>query len=454
MPDTAALLPRNATARAEAVVPERTAATAPSPPPALVAAKELAADVAPFSVAQAHGARIIDATGRSFIDLNMGHGALLLGHGAAAIKDALAAQLERGWQHGFHHAARDELVDLISAVGATNEKVTLCDTSSDATMLALRAARAFTGRPRVALFAGAHHGLHDAALMTRRAWLEIPANDALPTADAHLGAGVPAELKAGVGVLPFGADAALDLIQRHRRELAAVMVEPCPDNALSTGHGPWLRALQATCREAGVVFILDETLTGFRLRFGGAQEAFDLAPDLTIYGGALGGGLPLAAIAGRREIMDVFAGAPAEKAVFSGSVHAGNPLSVAAALAFLRVLSDHRDTVYTQLNGAAATLAVNFNSEAKALGLHARMRVAGSMFRIDFGARAAHGTPAPHLGEREQSFYRRLFDRNILVHASMRCFFSTAHTVGDLAALTSAMTEGLRLLAEEATFPR
>lgn len=392
-----------------------------------------------FIVDHALGARVFSGD-RSYIDLCMGYGALLLGHGAATVKDALQRQLEAGWMYGFAHARVDELAALIRAAGPANEQIALCNSESDATLLALRAARAHTGRERIAVFAGAHHGLHDFALIT-----DVPAamTGGAAASDggrkAHVGAGILAAMDQFVIVLPYGDDAALGWVRAYSGQLAAVIVEPVASHAPGLEHGAWLQQLQNACRAGGTCFVLDEAVTGFRLCYGGAQELFGLEPDLVTYGNVMGGGLPIGAIAGRAEIMAAFGADAREDRIFSGSAHAGNPLSVAAAVAVLDVLNIHRDTVYPQLNDAAAKLAVRFNDDASRLGASAHLAYAGSVLRVMF---TDDGRDA-RSGAVENAFYRGLFERRIVAHASKRCFLSTAHTVGDITELSTALADSL-----------
>jgi glutamate-1-semialdehyde aminotransferase len=447
MPDQAAMMPRLAPSHDGA----STARAAPDPqhgpvaPPSADGAGrlvpqrlDLAAGDGPFAVSRAVGATVFDAAGTPYLDLCMGHGALLLGHGAAAVKDAVRRQLDDGWLYGFAHAGAARLAELIAAAGPANERVALCTSESDATLVALRAARATTGRDGVVLFAGSHHGLHDAALVTALPMQAPSANDAVVQRKVHIGAGVPVTVDATVDILPYGGEQVFDWIRRRRDRLAAVMVEGVPSGRPTLTHGPWLRTLQSVCRDSGVVMILDETLSGFRLGFGGAQEAFGLHPDLVTYGHALGGGLPLGAVAGRASVMSAFDGPEPHARIFAGDTHAGNPLSVAAATAVLEVLSASREFVYPQLAAAAAALTGAFTTAAAAHGLAAGAEAAGSLFRLHFGPPADAKTQAL-----ERAFYAALFERKVIVHAAKRCFLSTAHTVADIAALATAFSDSL-----------
>lgn len=408
-----------------------------SGPCAFRPAYEVAGGPEHFLVSRANGAYLFDPAGEQYIDLCMGYGALVLGHNAAAVKEALRQQLDQGWMFGFAHAQLETLAALICAAGAANARAVICNSESDATLLALRAARAFTGRDRIAVFAGAHHGLHDFALVT-----EAPRRGAANDGGrkAHVGAGIPGAVDDYVCVLPYGETAALEWVRAYGGQLAAVIVEPLSSQAPSLAHGAWLRELQAMCRATGACFVLDEAMTGFRLAFGGAQECFGLAPDLVTYGIAMGGGLPIGAVAGQTAVMAAFDTTERDRRVFSGAPHAGNPLSAAAAVAVLSLLADHGHTVFPKLNDAATTLTDAFNEAAVALDAPARMSTAGSMFRILFDGLSREERSA----RLERGFYRALFQRKVVVHASKRCFLSTAHTVADITTLSTALIDSLK----------
>ena len=328
-----------------------------------------------------------------------------------------------------------------------NERVMLCTSESDPT---LRAARAHTGRDLIAVFSHAAHGLHDDALVTAQFAQAPAANDATLHRKVHIGAGVPASVDENVMVLPYGREQALDMIHSSRHKPAAVIVEPIPSARLSLTHGPRLSRLQQACRTSGVLLILDETFSGFRLCYGGAQEFFDLSPDLVTYGNTMGGGLSIGAVAWRTGIMSVLGGGNPQQRVFCGTTHAGNPLSAAAAVAVLNLLSLHRETVYPQLHEAASNIAEAFNSAAEKLGHGARIETAGSIFHIQFdrnvSGEATLKRERADQRQMEQEFYRHLLDKRVIVHASEHCFLSTAHTVADIGEISAAMIESLHLI--------
>jgi glutamate-1-semialdehyde aminotransferase len=387
------------------VLPE-TAATAPT-----------AAAVRLF-VKTSAGARITDVDGTSFIDVGLGDGALVLGHAHPSVQQAIVAQSMRGWHFDLPADGQLELARLIQAAGAANERVALCNSSDDAVAYAIGAARAFTGKCLIATFTGLH-------------------GNSIPDADDTTAGALST-------VLPYGHPAALDQIRRRHHELAAVIVEPVRSGDPNLDRATWLHGLIATCREAGVVAILDERQTGFRLAYGGAQELLGLLPDLVIYGKAVGGGLPLGAVAGRADVM----GSTRE----TSRPLSANPLSVTAGTAALGHLHTHRATLYPALNEAGRTLAEHFNAFAQTHHMPVVMRCAGSIFRIVFANTVKTPEWAATFRAAEAAFNVLVLNRGVLMLTSQRGFLSTAHSGADLDDVLRAFTESLRDVRDDGLF--
>lgn len=403
------------------------------------------------------GAFVVDLDGNCFVDLSMGFGAQLLGHAVPVIQEALMAQASRGWHAGLVTERQLELAHHIQAASAANERVAFCNSGSDATAYAMRAARAFTGRDLIGVFAGSNHGHHDygiageeppraghgiaeaAGSLFGRPW----------TRRAHRHAGVPQAVADSTVNLTYGHAAVFDQIRRRRRDLAAVIVEPVRALAPSTDHGPWLRELANVCGETGVLLILDERLTGFRLSYGGAQERFSVMPDLAVYGEVIGGGLPLGAVAGRADILSHMAGRemPGRAGTEGAS---GNILSIAAGTAALNHLAARRGTLYPALDEKGRLLADAFNTFAVTHALPVRMKLAGSIFRIQFTR--ADGLSAGGYPAAEAAFYTLALSKGVLVHASRLGFLSGAHTTGDIAQVVTAFHEALSDVASDGLF--
>lgn len=400
------------------------------------------------------GAFVVDLDGNCFIDLSMGFGAQLLGHTCPVIQEAIATQAARGWHGGLVNEKQLELARLIQAASAANERVVFRNSGSDATAYAMRAARAFTGRDLVGVFAGSNHGHHDYGI----AGEEPPRTHHAAEAGSLFGrpwvrrqqrhAGVPQAIADSTMSMTYGHSSVFDQIRRRRRDLAAVIVEPVRALDPSTDHGPWLRELANVCGETGVLLILDERLTGFRLAYGGAQERFGVMPDLVAYGEVIGGGLPLGAVAGRADILSHMAAREAPGCTGTDAGASGNILSVAAGTAALTHLAARRGTLYPTLDEKGRLLAEAFNAFAAEHKLPAKMKIAGSIFRIQFArADGASGYPTA-----EAAFYTLALNKGVLVHASRLGFLSGAHTTGDLARVITAFHEALADVASDGLF--
>lgn len=357
-----------------------------------------------IKIATALGSRVFDTAGRAYIDLCMGHGSLLLGHNAAPIKQAVQKQLDASWVHGYEHDLTDRVATMISALGPANERTRFCSSETEAITLAIAASRLTTGRQRVVSFTPLAHG-----------------------ADSNI------VLRSG-----YGTTEALERLKVDGTSVAAVIVEPVPTDRPGLTHGAWLQSMQSLCNDIGAMLILNETTSGFRIAYGGAQEFFKLRPDLVIYGNALGGGMPIGVLSGRTAVMSIFGGGTTPPRVFCSSTHAGNPLSAAAAEAVLQSLAMHRETVYPQLRNSAETIRTAFNNAATQRGVNARLYQAGSFFRIVWDDDITQ--PAVQsLGW--MRFRREVMDRHVMIHRDGRCFLSTAHTVADIGAVANAFAE-------------
>ena len=287
------------------------------------------------------GAYLVDHSGRELVDYLLSSGPLILGHNHPHVVEAIHRQLELGTT--FHLASEpalalaERVIDLVPCA----EQLRYCSTGSEATMFALRLARAATGRDAVLKFEGAFHGNHDAALMS----LTPTRPSAFPHPERS-STGIPAAAEADVLIAPFNDLATAErIVSGHADRLAAIIVEPV-QRVIPPAPG-FLEGLRALCDRYGIVLVFDEVVTGFRLAPGGAQERFGVIPDVCALGKILGGGLPLAAVAGSIAVMQTAAGTGSTAAYVSGTL-SGNPLAAAAGLATLDVLQ--QPDTYTRLD--------------------------------------------------------------------------------------------------------
>lgn len=402
----------------------------------------------PIFIDRGEGPWVYDADGNRYLDTSVGFGLHMLGHRHPEVAAAIKARTELGWMFGIHTTAQMKLASLLHEASPCAERVVFCNTGSEATMYAMRAARGFSGRERIALFDGCYHGAHDYGM-----WITDPGSPREAPGKLPMGHGIPRALGDLVTLLPYRDAAAFDLIRQQADELALVMVEGVQSSNPQPAAGEFLRELATVCRDAGVLFAIDEVITGFRLAYGGAQERFGVVPDLATYGKVLGGGLPVGAITGRAEVMDVFTGLAAERGVFSGGTFSGNPLTMEAGAAAVTHLRDHPD-IYERLDAAGDRLAGAVNGYCETHRIPAQMKHVGSMFHLFFqhepidsmrDVRRA-GSAA------EKAFYLHALNRGVLVPGTQRAFLSAAHGDAEVDMLIDVFQDSLADVQAEGLF--
>lgn len=397
---------------------------------------------------QASGASIIDADGNSYIDMIMGFGAHVLGHRPSTVESAVARQLERGWHFGLNNELQGEHAHRLARIGFGDQsKVLYCGSGSEATAYAFRVARAFTGRDGIAVFDGSYHGSNDYALA--RADMSSSPHD---PAVALFGAGVPDVVRTETMLaLPFRDERAFALIDRHASNLAAVIVQPVQNNLPRLDTGWFLEGLRAACDKHGVLLIFDEVVTGLRIGYRGAQGFFGVAPDLTCYGKAIGGGLPVGALAGRPEIMALFPRKNTEGGVFSSGTFNANPLTMAAGIAAIDTLHSLQDTLYADLAGKSGRLAARVNEYAQERQLAVQMMNAGSMLYLGFERSVpnnAWGRKAAS-ADATEDFFLHMLSRGVLMPANRMTLLSAAHSDEQVDSVGDAIVQSLEELRED-----
>jgi glutamate-1-semialdehyde 2,1-aminomutase len=328
----------------------------------------------PIFVQKGEGCQIIDADGNRYTDYVGSWGPMILGHIHPEIKAAIAEALESGTSFGIPTWREVDLAEKIVSSVPSIEQVRLVNSGTEATMSAIRLARGYTGRKKIIKFDGCYHGHADSFL--------VKAGSGVATLGIPGSPGVPEEVVANTLAIPFNDLRALEsTLERDGDAIAAVIVEPVPANmGVVPPRDDFLPTLRELTQEKGIVLIFDEVITGFRLALGGAQERFGVMPDLTCLGKIIGGGLPVGAYGGRREIMSKIA---PEGPVYQAGTLSGNPLATAAGRATLEVLS--RPGVYEVLEERAEALERGLTELAGRYAVACCVQRVGSMMTGFFG---------------------------------------------------------------------
>jgi len=372
----------------------------------------------PF-VVRGQGSHIVDADGKEYVDYVCSWGPLLLGHRHPEIVEALNRALETGISFGIPTEGEVELAEAICEAVPSIEMVRLVNSGTEATMSALRLARAATGRDLIVKFEGCYHGHVDSLL--------AKAGSGVATLGIPDTAGVPQSFAATTVTLPFNNVQALaECFDVYKDKIAAVIVEPVVGNMGCVPPAPgFLQALRETTARNGALLIFDEVMTGFRVAYGGAQELYGIRPDLTTLGKVLGGGLPIGAYGGRRDLMSMVA---PSGPVYQAGTLSGNPLAVSAGLAMLRYLKSHPE-VYTQLEARTARLAAAAPSSIT-------VNRVGSMFTFFFTSEPVTDFDSAMKSDRARfaEFHRWMLERGFYLPPSQfeAAFVSAAHTEEDI----------------------
>jgi glutamate-1-semialdehyde 2,1-aminomutase len=395
----------------------------------------------PPVIAYGAGPRIYDVDGREYIDYVCAYGPLILGHAPAAVAAVLGEAATRGTAYGATSELEVELASRICEALPSIEMVRFVNSGTEATMSALRLARAFTGRSKIIKFEGGYHGHADGLLVqagSGQATLSLPDSP-----------GVPASFAAETMVAPYNDLAAVrTLFEANGDGIAAVIVEPVAANMGVVLSAPgFLEGLRALTSEHGALLVFDEIITGFRLTYGGAQTVFGVRPDLTCLGKIIGGGLPVGAYGGRREIMEMVA--PLGPVYQAGTL-SGNPLAMAAGIVTLDELARAGEAGYQRLEIAAIYLEDGLRRAAEAVEAPVRLNRAGSILTMFFsGEDVTDFTSAKRCDtERFAAYFRGMLSRGVFLAPSQyeAMFVSMVHGNAEIEATIEAAGEALAAL--------
>lgn len=329
----------------------------------------------PLFIEKAQGSALFDADGNRYIDYVGSWGPMIVGHSHPKVVEAIRTAAGRGTSYGAPTALEIELAEQVCAAFANIESVRMVSSGTEATMSAIRLARGFTGRDKILKFEGCYHGHADSLL--------VAAGSGVATFGIPASPGVPADFAKHTLTAPYNDLAAVKaLVDEHKADLAAIILEPIAGNMGCIPPQPgFLEGLRQLCDAHGVLLIIDEVMTGFRVAYGGAQQLYGVHGDLVCLGKIIGGGLPVGAFGGRRDIMQRLA---PDGDVYQAGTLSGNPLAMSAGLATLKLLRE--EGVYQQLEERSVYLAEGLRQAALAAGVTTCLQRVGSMFCSYFQA--------------------------------------------------------------------
>lgn len=390
----------------------------------------------PVFIARAEGSRLFDVDGNAYIDYVGSWGPMILGHNHPEVRAALEQALANGTSYGAPTELEVEMAELVAACVPSVEMVRMVNSGTEATMSAIRVARGFTGRDKIVKCEGCYHGHEDALL--------VKAGSGAMTFGVPTSPGVPADVAKNTLTMPYNDLEALEaLVRANPGQIACVILEPVPGNmgCIPPAEG-YLEGLRKITAREGIVLIFDEVMSGFRVALGGAQERYRITPDLTTLGKIIGGGLPVGAYGGKREIMERVS--PAGPIYQAGTL-SGNPLAMSAGLATLRAL--RRPGVYEALEHKAKTLCDGLAELTRRRGVPAFHTRVGAMFTTFFqeGPVTDYASALKSDTGRFGRFFQGMLERGVNLAPSQfeAGFVSLAHTEEDLGRTLEAADQAL-----------
>lgn len=390
-------------------------------------------DPFPFFAVSGKGSTMRTADNETYIDYCMGYGALLLGHSYSTVTESVKSRIDDGSLFCVPTEEEIQLAELISKAVQCAEMIRLVNTGMEATMNAIRLARAFTKKKKVVKFDGCYHGAYDYVLPK-------------PGVDASISDGIINEASSQTLVLPYNDSETLEQVIKEDDDVGCVIVEPVAANmGLVLPEKQYLNEIRRITRQNDIVLIFDEVVTGFRLALGGAGEFFGIKPDLATFAKAMGNGFPIAAIAGKREIMQQLS--PSGK-VYQASTYAGNPACVSASIATIKVLGKAKNEIYPKVARTCDNIVSGIKDALKDFKLDCTINNIGSMFQLFFTDEKVKN--AVSANKSDPIMFRKLFDellkRGVFIPPSRleTCFISYSHSEDDADKTVESYYESLR----------
>jgi glutamate-1-semialdehyde 2,1-aminomutase len=404
----------------------------------------------PFFVKKTKGSKVWDVDGNAYVDFWMGNYTHILGHRPRVVVEAIEKQLKEGIHWGAIYEKQVEWAELIRELVPTAEMVRFCCSGTEATMYAVRLARAFTGRKTILKIAGGWHGANpDLSFGIKTPY------------EREESLGLVPELQQYTKTIPFNdLPRTIEVIHANEEDLAGIILEPVIGEGGFTPAGKeYLQMLRSETKKLGALLIFDEVISGFRVALGGAQERFQISPDLTTLGKIVGGGLPVGAMVGKREILEKTSPEKKvnkwERTLIGGGTFSAHPLTAAAGLAMLNYLKVHRQKVYPNLESKGEQVRKRLHESFDREGLDAVITGIGSLFQTHFPLRKGETLNSPHtinrftdVEKREVEFRVRMLAKGIHVMHGGGCL-STAHSDEDIEKIINAARKVAREMKKD-----
>jgi amino acid adenylation domain-containing protein len=400
--------------------------------------------VYPIVTVRSQGSKLWDVDGNEYIDILNGFGPIMLGHRPEFLQQAIAKQLQEGFETGPQTLLAGEVAKMICEFTGS-ERATFCNTGSEAVIAAMRVARTVTGRNKVVFFAGDYHGMFDEVLVKGIHRAGVP--QSVPAAP-----GIPRESVSNITVLEYGTPESLEWIRANASSLAAVMVEPVQSRHPNLQPVQFLKQLREITEKDGACLIFDEVVTGFRVHPGGCQALFDIRADLATYGKVLAGGMPIGVLAGKRQYMDALDGGmwefgdssyPEVGVTFFAGTFVRHPLTLAAVKAVLEHFREQGPELQRRLSERTGHMAQRLNEIIEKNGVATRVENFASIFYFSFPSDARFGS----------LFYYHLRAKGIHLLEGFPCFLTTAHTDADIERIVRAFEETIEEMKRGDTLP-
>ena len=398
----------------------------------------------PIITTRSKGSRLWDVDGNEYIDILNGFGPIMLGHRPDFVEKAIENQLHEGFEIGPQTPLAGEVAQMFCEMTG-NERMTFCNTGSEAVMAALRVARTVTGRNKVVLFAGAYHGMFDEVLVKGFKRAGVPQS-------SPIAPGIPREKVANLTVLDYGTAESLEWIRQNAKDLAAVLVEPVQSRHPNLQPIEFLKEIRKITQESGAAMIMDEVVTGFRVHPGGCQALFDIRADLATYGKVVAGGMPIGVLAGKAQFMDALDGGtwqfgddsvPEVGVTFFAGTFVRHPLTLAAVKSVLQHFKEQGPALQEQLTARTADLARTLNEFFEQNNVPTRIQNFGSVFYFSF----------PPEERFASLFYYFMRAKGIHILEGFPTFLTTTHSAADIEQIVRAFKESVAEMQEAGFFP-